>query len=621
MIEPELLARLMRLVQQQRLEEAERAARSALRTHTTHGILWKILSVVRVQQHKDALPELTRAAELLPQDAEALGNLGSALHARGRWRDALPYLERAWRLAPNDTGILMDLADCLRATGHAGDAVPLYERALAIDPRSAEAHHHLGNVLRDLGDLRKAVALYLRAVELEPNRADRYCSLGNALLEARRIDEALLRYRQALACRPGYAPAHLGQALVFRQRRRSAEALVACRAALAIDPNFPEALAVLGELEADDGRFETAESLFRRALELKPDLVMAISGIAAHRKMTSDDSEWLRRATSLASRRLPVAEEITLRYALGKYFDDVREFDQAFPQYHRANELCKRQGPPYDAKAVTQRVDEILDTIGDIHGRLGDTAGSESEVPILIIGMPRSGTSLAEQIMASHPEVFGAGEIVFWSSAYEEYRGARRQGQSAADLIPRFAADYLSQLRSSSNDAARIIDKMPVNFMYAGLMHAALPRARIIHMTRHPIDTCLSIYFQNFFNIGPYANDLSALAHYYQEYRRMMQVWRTRLPASALLEVPYEGLVTEPERWIRRLLDFVGLPWDPRCLDFHRAQRAVITASRWQVRQPIHSGSTARWRNYESYVAPLKALMAEGRAADCAAPS
>lgn len=723
MIDPELLARLMRLIQQQRLEEAEAAARSALRTHAKLGILWKILSVVRVQQHKDALPELTRAAELLPHDAEALGNLGSALHAQGRWSAALPYLERALRMAPNDAGLLMEMADCLRSTGKAGDAVPLYERARATDPRSAEAHNNLGNallesghpsraiecyrlalalrpndpqilcnlsnalrqsgrheealatarealslaptlspahrdvglalaargqrspaleslwraqrlnpmdaeiyhglanVLRDSGDLQQALALYLRAVELEPNRAERHCSLGNALFEARKIDAAMMHYGQALACRPGYASAHLGRALVFRQQRRSTEALAACRAALEADPDFAEALAVLGELEADDGRFETAETLFRRALNIKPELVSAIAGIAAHRKMTVDDSEWLRQVQSLAASRLPVAQEITVRYALGKYFDDVREFDQAFTEYHRANELGKRQGPPYDPDAVSQRVNEIIDRLGDIQTRIGDTTRSESDVPILIIGMPRSGTSLAEQILASHPEVFGGGEVVFWSSAYETYRDARRRGESAADLIPGFAADYLSQLRSLSIDAARIVDKMPVNFLYAGLIHAALPRARIIHMSRHPIDTCLSIYFQNFFNLGPYANDLHALAHYYAEYRRIAEVWRTILPASALLEVPYEGLVTEQERWTRRMLDFVGLPWDPRCLDFQRAERAVITASRWQVRQPIHTGSTARWRHYERYVSPLKALMADRRGAECAAPA
>ena len=709
--DPEMVSHLMRLIQQRRLPEAEDAARRALRNSPELGILWKILGVVRVQQDKEALPELTRAAELLPHDAEAQGNLGSALHVRGEWSAALPVLERALRLAPNDAGVLMELADCLRATDRAREAVSWYQRSLAIEPRCAEAHNNLANallecgdrshaiecyqralalrphdphilanmsnglrqagrldealavarhavaqaptlgsahrecglalaalgvrspaleclrraqqlnprdpeayqgladVLRDLGELKEALALYRRALELDPSRAERYCSLGNALFEARKIDEALVQYHEALALRPDYAAAHLGLALVCRQRQQPREAQAACQAALTRDPNFAEALALSGELAADDGQFATAQDRFRRALALKPGLVSALAGVTAHRRMTANDAEWLRQVKSLLERRLPVAEEISLRYALAKYFDDIGEFDQAFAEYHRANELCKRRGPAYDANAVTRRIDAIIERFGSAPPPVSRTDGSDSELPILIIGMPRSGTSLVEQILASHPDVVGGGELVFWSSAYDAYHDAQALGDPTAVLISGFAADYLLRLRSLSQDALRIVDKMPVNFLYAGLIHAALPRARIIHLRRHPIDTCLSIYFQNFFNLGSYANDLAALAHYYREYSRVSRLWRTRLPTSVLLEVPYEGLVSDPEIWTRRMLDFVGLPWNPRCLEFHRTERVVLTASRWQVRQEIHTSSTGRWRHYESHVSPLKGLL------------
>jgi tetratricopeptide (TPR) repeat protein len=675
----ELLARLMRLMQQGRLPEAEDAARHALRSAPRLGILWKILGVVRVQQGKEALPELTRAAELLPNDAEAQGNLGSALHARGDWWAAIPHLESALRLAPHDAGALRELADCLRATGRAREALSWYRGSLAIDPqcaeahnnlgnallecgeraraiecyqralalrpndahilgnlsnglrqagrledalaaaryavgqspRDAEAHQGLGNVLRDLGELKEALAFYRRAVELEPNRAERYCSLGNALFEARKIDEALVQYRLALALRPDYAAAHVGLALVFRQRQQPREAQAAAQAALASDPGFAEALSLSGELAADDGQFATAHDHFRRALDLKPGLVAAMAGIATHRRMTAEDADWLQQAKTLLMGRLPVAEEISLRFAMGKYFDDIGEFGRAFAEYHRANELCKQHGPAYDPKTVTRRIDAIIERFGSAPPPPVRAGEWDSELPILIIGMPRSGTSLAEQILASHPDVVGGGELVFWSSAYEAYQDAQTRGDPVEDLIPGFAADYLDRLRSMSRDAVRIVDKMPVNFLYAGLVHCALPRARIIHLRRHPIDTCLSIYFQNFFNLGPYANDLAALVHYYGEYSRVTQCWRTRLPAAVLLEVPYEGLVNDPELWTRRMLDFAGLPWDPRCLEFHRAERAVITASRWQVRQEIHTRSTGRWRNYESHVSPLKGLLAD----------
>jgi hypothetical protein len=170
------------------------------------------------------------------------------------------------------------------------------------------------------------------------------------------------------------------------------------------------------------------------------------------------------------------------------------------------------------------------------------------------------------------------------------------------------AADYLRRLTRTSGGAQRVIDKMPANFMYAGLIHAALPRARIIHMRRHPIDTCLSIYFQQFFNMGPYANDLNDLAHYYGEYVRVTDHWRAVLPAAALLEVPYEALIQDQEGWTRRMLDFIGLAWDPRCLDFHQTERVVITASKWQVRQKVYATSAGRWRNYEKFLGPLQRL-------------
>jgi hypothetical protein len=208
--------------------------------------------------------------------------------------------------------------------------------------------------------------------------------------------------------------------------------------------------------------------------------------------------------------------------------------------------------------------------------------------------------------------VFGAGEVRFWDEAFgtlEARTGGVGHAATLAGLARDYLArDYLARLGAQAGAASRVTDKMPANFLYAGLIHAALPRARIIHMQRHPLDTCLSIYFQNFFNVSPYANDLDNIAHYFGEYLRVMAHWRRTLPASALLEVPYEGLVADAESWTRRMLDFIDLPWDAKCLDFHHTDRVVITASRWQVRQQINASSVGRWRNYERYLAPLRHL-------------
>jgi tetratricopeptide (TPR) repeat protein len=430
----------------------------------------------------------------------------------------------------------------------------------------------------------------------------------------RRIDEAAASYRRTLALQPRHAPAHLGLGVVLRAQHRHADAEASCQAALAVDPNYVEALILLGELRADRGRFSEAERSFQRAIEINPDFSFAFSSIATHRKMTSDDTGWLKGAEALLAKRLPLDHEISLRYALGKYFDDVGRYDDAFEHYRQANELSKRHGSPYEGEKLTQRVDEIVRHFDAAFIRRCGPQVSTTELPILIVGMPRSGTSLTEQILASHPAVFGAGEVIFWDTAFAAYRRAELEvnlagTQAGANLIRGMAGDYLDRLTASSGAAQRVIDKMPANFWYLGLIHAAFPQARIIHMQRHPIDTCLSIYFQNFFNVDPYANDMDSLVHYYGEYLRITDHWRAVLPARTLLEVPYEGLIDDQEGWTRRMLDFIGLPWDAKCLNFHQTDRVVITASKWQVRQKITTASAGRWKNYEKFLGPLQSLM------------
>jgi tetratricopeptide (TPR) repeat protein len=700
---------LVRLIDAGRLGEAEAAVRAALRSQPHEGILWKILSVALVRQGKDALPALRRAAEYLPQDAEALRNLGAALHDQGQWAAALQSLRRSLDLEPDDADALADAADAMRGLGRARESVALYQRALALNPRLVEAQNNLGNayleledyaealgsyrhalalkphdaqilcnlgnalqqlgladearataeraivqdpnltvahnnlglalaalgrreaavvsyrqalrlnplytealnnlgnVLRDLGDRRSAIPLYQQAIDADPDRAESHCNLGNVLFELRQIDEAVANFRRALALRPNYAPAHLSLAFALRQQRRAADAKASCEAALAIKPNYLEALSFLGELAADRGQFAEAEKLFERAIEIDPHFSFAFASIATHRKMTLGDGQWLQGAEAVLAKPMPLGHEITLRYALGKYFDDVRQYDDAFGHYRQANELTKRYGVKYERKRLTRRIDQIIASFAAARMREGVPGASASEIPVFIVGMPRSGTSLAEQILASHPAVYGAGEVSFWNAAYDVYRQAELEGNADAQLIAGLGRDYLGCLAALSS-ATRVVDKMPANCLYAGLIHAALPRARIIHMRRHPLDTCLSIYFQNFFNIGPYANDLDDLAHYYGEYLRISNYWRAVLPATALLDVPYEALVADQVHWTRRMLDFIGVPWDPKCLDFQHTDRVVITASKWQVRQKINAASVGRWRNYEQYLGPLQPL-------------
>jgi len=706
---PEVAA-LLALINRGRTTEAEQRAAALLTARPQAGSLWKILGVALLRQGKDALAPLTRAAELLPQDAEAHTNLGAVLGQRGQWEAALVSLRRSLALESRNPTALILAANAQRVLGRAREAVTLYQWALQLEPRRYEVHNdlgnafldlaqpaeavrcyrgalelkpddpqvlcNLGNALRQLGQLqeafactrralalapglsmahnnlgllyaasgeraqalgcyrealrlnpgyvdalnnlgaalqaqgerREALALYGQAVELEPRRADSHCNLGYALLDSRRSAEALASFRNALAAQPGSVPAHLGLAAAQRVQGQFEQAEASARAALALAPHSPEVLALLGELRADRGQFGEAQELFERALAADPQFASAYGSIAAHRRMTREDAAWLKGAEELLGRQLPLDQEIHLRYALGKYFDDTGQYEEAFSNYQQANELSKRQGARYDRTRLTQLVDRLIAFCDARFVRQERPGACDSALPVLIIGMPRSGTSLAEQILASHPAVFGAGEVRFWDRAFANLEQLGRDGAAAAQALGRVGRDYLAQVSAPAGAAVRVTDKMPANFLYAGLIHAALPRARIIHMQRHPLDTCLSVYFQNFFNVSPYANDLGDLAHYYGEYRRISTHWRRVLPAQSLLEVPYEELIADQEGWTRRLLDFVGLPWDPRCLEFHRTERVVITASKWQVRQKLHSASAGRWRHYERHLGPLLPL-------------
>ena len=560
-------------------------------------------------EYGDAAECYRQALGLRPRDAQILGNLSQALRQLGRLEEAATVARQAVdgnaRLGEAHNALGLALA----ALGRHAEAAASYREAVQLDPGNVEALDNLGNVLRDMGDRRGAVPLYRQAIERNPQRPESHCNLGNVLFEMRQVEQAVASYRAALAIRPDYAPAHLGLAFALRQQRLPAQAEASCRAALAANPNYVEAIAFLGELHTDRGQFAEAQRLFQRAIEINPSFSFAYTSIATHRKMTREDTQWLQGAQALLSRPQPLGHEISLRYALGKYFDDVRQYDDAFAQYRQANELTRRFGVRYDRAALTRRLDKIISRFARGAAGAFQAVACGSDIPVLIVGMPRSGTSLAEQILASHPAVFGAGEVNFWHAGYDAFRDAERTGKDGRSLIPDLTRDYLQQLTAGSGGAARVVDKMPANFMYAGLIHAAFPRVRIIHMRRNPIDTCLSIYFQNFFNIGPYANDLDDLAHYYGEYVRITDHWRAVLPESALLEVSYEGLIAAQESWTRRILDFVGLPWDPKCLDFQQTDRVVITASRWQVRQKMNSASAGRWRHYEKHVGPLRHLL------------
>jgi len=634
---------IVAMFQAGRHAELETLVCALLEQHPRSGFLWKALGAALQVQGKEALDALRQASVLLPNDAQAHSNLGAALRDAGQLEAALKSYRRALMLKPDLADIHNNLGIALLDLERLADAEASFRRALKIDPRHSQAHNNLGNALQAGGKLEDAVACYRQALELAPDYADAHRNMGVALYELGSYEAAATSLQHAIALKPGFAQAHFHLGLAQKQRDqaakaeasfrnaleidvgfveahvclgqllksegRSAEAQACCQAALALDSGAAATVLFAADLLTDQGKFAEAEQSYLRAAALDKTLTAAWAGVAKTRKMTKADAAWLETVRTLAASDLPPRAETVLRYALGKYFNDVGDFSQAFSQYRQANELTKLYGKKYDRAGEEQVTDRLSRTYGKDWFARERHLTNPSNRPVFIIGMPRSGTSLAEQILAAHPQVYGAGELDYWRKAVLAHKANALDGADGDAVLSHMADDYSTLLRGRSPCALRVVDKMPSNFASLGLILAAFPHARIIHLQRNPIDTCLSIYFQHFNTNHSYANDLGDIAHYYVQYFRLMQHWRAVLPAGSMLEVPYEALVGDQEGWSRKMIDFIGLPWDTRCLDFHTCARTVGTASNWQVRQKIDKSSVERWRNYAAYVGPLFHLL------------
>jgi len=492
------------------------------------------------------------------------------------------------------------------ARGEYAQALQAYQQLIAQRPRSADGLNNVGATLCKLGRYREAEEYLRRAVSIRPEYPEAHSNLGAVLRWKGHFDAAEDSLRRALQLRPNFPDARslLGVTLALQGRQRDARAQF--EKVLKAAPRHSEATAGLGMAAATEGRFDEAEKLYRRALEFEPKAAGALAGLVTLRKVTVPDPAWLQRATELADGVQP-PEEASLRFAIGKYFDDLGQYGGAFESYRRGNALLKALAEDYRNDVHRRFVDDTIRVYTrEAMERIGSGA-SNSIKPVFVVGMLRSGTSLVEQIIASHPSARGAGELGFWGQTVSKYEAQVRQGLLDASLRKRLADEYLGVL-SQQGDAARIVDKAPLNSDYLGLIHSVFPQARFIYMLRDPIDTCLSCYFQQFTQALNFTMDLSDLAQYYREHHRLVSHWRTVLPSNVFLQVPYEELVAHQQEWTRRILDFIGLEWDERCLRFYQTERPVATASSWQVRQKIYDSSVHRWRKYEKFIGPLMGL-------------
>lgn len=559
----------------------------------------------------EAVTALRRAVELSPKDVEARNNLGNALAATGESEAALAAYREALRLAPGYVDAGVNLAMTLIEQGEDHDALVLLRRAVEAEPRRPEPWREIGKLLLRLERADEACAAYRKVVELRPNSVDAHLDLARALLAAEWTAEAVETLRGALRRKPDNAMARglLGRCLL--RMGRSQEALPHHERAAALMPDDPEPHFEMGICLETLGRFDEAARAHERAIALRPDLGVAHYNLAMVRGKSASNEYREQLESLLARDDLAANDRINIAFAQGRLLDGAGEHDAAFKRYHEANSLrFARQ--PFDAASHEELIDRIVATCDEAFfaGRAG--YGRESRRPVFIVGMPRSGSTLLEQILASHSDIHGAGELNHVRAVVRRLPAIlgteTPYPECLRELTPELSAsladDYLAELLRHDETAARVADKMLGNYMRLGLIAQLFPNAVVVHCRRDPMDTCVSCYFQHFDQGLRFTYDLESLGFVYRCYRRLMTHWERVLPMS-VIDIDYEALVGDPEAQVRRVLDACGLPWDPACLSFHDTARSVATASVWQVRQPLYKSSVERWRRYEAHLAPL----------------
>jgi Tfp pilus assembly protein PilF len=551
----------------------------------------------------------TQAAEYKSR-GDTFAGQGEVELAIQAYRQALDLKDDYFEAHANLGNLLVDV-------DRIDDAISHYRKAAGLRPDIAELHDNLGNALRLGGDPYSALATHDRALQLKPGLIEAHINRGNALNDLRRQDEAVEEFSWVLNAAPRVPEAHFNLAVALNSQGNINAALEHYREALRLRPDFmaavlgaTEALGTLGETES--ARKQLQPFVGRRSRDVF--IAIAFASLAA------DDTERRESITDLELliNENNVSQNVKRRiyFRLGTLYDEMYSYDTAFENYRQGNGLVRGE---FDRAGSLQKIEQLIDTFSSQNFRSLPVAKNDSELPVFIVGLPRAGKTLVEEMLAGHPQVTGAGELADVSNiryAIDEDTGnVFPQGldKLPASKLDEYADAYLAKREAGAfPGTTRVVDTMPGNYQYLGLIRMLFPRAHIIHCRRDPLDQCLECYFKNFLRGHEYAYTacLGDMAVMYRHYSRLMQHWQ-EMPGLHLLEVRYEALVQQPEATCRQLLDFVGLAWDQRCLDFHQAGNSQLIKEQ-EIREPVHRRFIGRWQNYEKHIQPLtKAFTAD----------
>jgi tetratricopeptide (TPR) repeat protein len=565
-------------------------------------------ALAALDRHEEAAACYRRVCANDRKNAEAHSKLGTSLLRRGRLEEAADSFHKAIELEPGDAKAHNNLGSALGQLGRLEEAVVHYRRAAEIDPESATAHSNLGRTLGELGQPEEAVAHLRKALEVNPNYAQAHNNLGTTLRELKRLDEAVAHYRKAIEIQPDYAEAHSNLGTTLSQLGHQAEAVAEFRKAIEIKSDFAEAQSNLGTALSELGRLDEAVDHYRKAIQINPHFGEAYRQLSFSKTRSQNDDDIKVMENLFAQPGMPDQQRMHLAFGLGKAFEDLQDYGKAFAFFAEGNAL-KRKTISFDLKRWKTHFEKLKETFNRSLFDRHEDAGCSDGTPIFVLGMPRSGTTLIEQILASHADVHAAGELDALSRSigalFDERKYPQSVSDAPADLFGRIGAAYIRQVRNRSVKQRFITDKMPHNFIHVGMIKLALPNAKIIHCTRDPKDTCVSIFKTYFTSQNhTYAYDQSELGHYYTLYLDLMAHWHSALPGF-VHDIAYEDVIADQEGQTRDILALCGLEWDNACLKFYETDRPVKTASAAQVRQPIHKGSVQSWKRYERQLAPL----------------
>lgn len=563
--------------------------------------------------------------EQAPDDAQAHRCLAVLSAQSGARAIAIAAGRRACELAPDDPKSWCGLGQVYAILNELSNAAQCFGEAVNIDARDADAWHNLGTALKQLRRPQAAIAALKNALLIDATRADTYLNLGTLFSDAGRFEDAVECFDRAFKYEPGMAASRsrLGWQLSTRGKVTHAESLF--RQALTMDPGHIEGWLGLGRTLEDLGEAEGARSAYLNVLRLRPDHAMALGQYLAllrdeKRSSSEADAEsgvWVSRAEgALRDDAVQDAAKALIGYGVAKYHDRSGNYEGAARAARVANAARRRVNGPLDRGALGRRVDGLIQTYTAAFFAERRRFGLGTDQPVFVVGLPRSGTTLTEQILAAHPMMHGSGELPTLGRLAARRSGKQHELWQAATLLDEVSSrtiggDYLRELRDGApKGLLRISDKSPLNYFQLAFAAVLFPGARVVHCRRAAADNALSIWMENFGADQCYATDFDDLAFFRAEYLRLMAHWREVLPLK-MLEIRYEDTVADLDGQARRLIEFLDVPWDEACLQFHNSDRAVQTPSRWQVRQPIYSRSVERWKAYVDQLPELSALSCE----------